>query len=68
MAELNQQLYNASLQALTDVGIPEPLADAASRIVATDDASQPNLGRTQADREVCYAVADIYNKLSRIKD
>lgn len=68
MAELNQQLYNASYDCLTQQGIPEALADAASRIIATDDASQPNLGRNNADIQVCQAVADIYNKLSRVKD
>lgn len=68
MTEPNQQLYNASYDALTQQGIPAPLADVASRIVATDDASQPNLGRNEADVQVCHAVADIYKKLSRIKD
>ncbi|BAZ11798.1 hypothetical protein NIES4071_36240 [Calothrix sp. NIES-4071] len=68
MAELNQQLYQVSLDALTEVGIPEPLADAASRIIATDDASQPNLGRSEADIEVCHAVADIYNAIQRLAD
>lgn len=61
MADLNQNLYQASLEALTNIGIPEPLADAASRIVATDDASLPNLGRNDADIQVCYAVADLVN-------
>jgi hypothetical protein len=68
MAELNQNLYQASLEALTNVGIPEPLADAASRVVATDDASQPNLGRNDADIEVCKAVAEIYSYIQKEKD
>lgn len=65
MTELNQQVYQASLKALTDVGIPEPLADAASRVVATDDPSKPDLGRNDADIQVCQSVSEIYTRITR---
>ena len=61
MAELNQSLYNASLEALQQQGVPQHLADAASRVVATDDATQANLGRNEADTEVCKRVVEIIN-------
>lgn len=68
MSELNQQLYRASYDCLTQQGIPEPLADVASRVIATDDADKPNLGRNDADIQACQAVAEIYTKLTRVKD
>ncbi|BAZ14689.1 hypothetical protein NIES4071_65330 [Calothrix sp. NIES-4071] len=68
MTELNQQLYQVSLNVLTEAGVPEPLADAASRIVATDDPNQPNLGRSDADIQVCQTVAYIYNAVQRLAD
>lgn len=61
MADLNQNLYQASMEALAQHSIPEPLADAASRIIATDDANLPNLGRNDADIQVCHAIADLVN-------
>ena len=62
-SELNQQAYENSYQTLTSIGIPKPLADAASRVIATDDPTQPNLGRNDADVEVCRAVADVVRYL-----
>jgi hypothetical protein len=53
MPELNQNLYNASYECLTDAQVPEPLADAVSRIVATDEPDLPNLGRNDIDLELC---------------
>lgn len=53
MTELNTHLYDVSYQELKEAGVPEYLADAASRIVATDDPDKPNLGRSDVDIEVC---------------
>ncbi len=61
MPDLNQNLYNASYSHLKSVEVPEYLADAASRIVATDDANKTNLGRNQVDIEVCKSVATVLN-------
>jgi hypothetical protein len=68
MGELNQQLYKASYEVLTQQGVPEPLADAASRVIATDEAGKPNLGRNEDDIQVCHAVMDIYHRLQRNTD
>ncbi|MBC1238647.1 MULTISPECIES: hypothetical protein [Nostoc] len=48
----NQGLYNATVQALTDRGCPKDLAESAATVVANDDSSKPNLGRTQQDQKV----------------
>jgi hypothetical protein len=53
MPELNQSLYNASYESLTEASVPEALADAVSRIVASDDPNLPNLGRNDIDLELC---------------
>jgi hypothetical protein len=50
--ELNQQLYQVSKQVLEDGGVPPYLADAASRVIATDDPNQPELGRNAADQAI----------------
>ena len=55
--ELNQSLYNASYETLTEAGLPEYLVDAASRIVATDDPTAPNLGRSEVDTAICREIA-----------
>ncbi|MBD2458354.1 hypothetical protein H6G80_30340 [Nostoc sp. FACHB-87] len=48
----NQGLHDATVQALTDRGCPTDLANSAAKIVANDDATKPDLGRTQQDQEV----------------
>ena len=53
MTELNKHLYDVSYEALKKEDVPEYLADAVSRIVATDDPSRPNLGRSDIDLEIC---------------
>ncbi len=53
MPEFNESLYNASYKTLTESNVPEPLAEAVSRIVATDDPNLPNLGRSEADTKLC---------------
>ena len=48
----NQELYQASLKALTDNGVPIEIAVPASSVVARDDGSKPDFGRTPQDQEV----------------
>lgn len=48
----NQGLHDATVQALTNKGCPTDLAESAAKIVANDDATKPDLGRTQQDQEV----------------
>jgi hypothetical protein len=48
---LNQQLYQASVEALTAHGVPQDVADKASAVVAKDDPEKPNLGRTEQDQQ-----------------
>ncbi|MBD2451862.1 hypothetical protein H6G76_33030 [Nostoc sp. FACHB-152] len=48
----NQGLYDATIQALTDRGCPEDLAKSAATVVANDDSSKPDLGRTGEDQKV----------------
>lgn len=47
----NQSLYVASREALIDNGVPWEIAEAASVVVAKDDASLPDLGRTASDQQ-----------------
>ncbi|MDZ8023571.1 MAG: hypothetical protein RMX97_02580 [Nostoc sp. DedQUE11] len=58
---MNEQLYQASLKALTSNGVPEDLAIKASRVVASDDASLPNFGRTPEDQEIAKQVVTYLN-------
>mgnify|MGYP005854305933 CR=1 FL=1 len=52
MSNFNQSLYAASLEALTENGVPVEIAAAASKVVARDDAKLPNLGRSEQDQQV----------------
>ncbi|MBD2360035.1 hypothetical protein H6G36_02275 [Anabaena minutissima FACHB-250] len=61
MPEFNQRLYEASLDALLLREVPKELAETASNIVARDDASLPNLGRTAEDQTVMRQIVDIIN-------
>ena len=51
MPEFNENLYKASLKALTEAGVPIEIAVPASAVVAKDQAGLPNLGRTPQDQE-----------------
>ncbi|MBH8577007.1 hypothetical protein I8752_29300 [Nostocaceae cyanobacterium CENA369] len=51
MPEFNQQLYKTSLDVLLSANVPKDVAEVASRVVASDDAKLPNLGRTPVDQE-----------------
>ena len=58
----NESLYNASLQALTDNGVPSELAEKASQIVASDDPTKSDLGRSESDRETIAEVVEALKK------
>lgn len=56
----NQSLYDASVKALTDNGVPFELAEKASQVVASDDATQENLGRSHSDQEAVNEAMNHY--------
>lgn len=62
MPEFNERMYQTSLDALLTASVPQAIAEAASKIVASDDASQPNLGRTAEDQAVVQQVVERLNQ------
>ena len=58
----NQSLYDASVKALTDNGVPSELAEKASQVVASDDPTKSDLGRSDSDRETINEVMSYLNK------
>lgn len=56
----NQNLYDASLQALTENGVPFELAEKASQVVASDDPTKSDLGRSDCDRETITQAMNHY--------
>jgi len=50
MTEINQQVYEASFKALTERGVPVSTAEKASEVVAKDNPSLPDLGRSSEDQ------------------
>lgn len=56
----NESLYNASLQALTDNGVPSELAEKASQVIASDDPTKSDLGRSDCDREIINQAMNHY--------
>ncbi len=48
----NEPLREAAEKALKDVGVPVNLAAQCAEIVAKDDPSKPNLGRTESDQHL----------------
>jgi hypothetical protein len=48
---MDEELYNASFEALTQRGVPVSAAERASSVVANDQPQQPNLGRTDQDQQ-----------------
>ncbi len=48
---MDEELYNASFKALTERGVPVSAAERASRVVANDQPTQSNLGRTKQDQQ-----------------
>lgn len=51
-----QNLYDATLKACKERGVPNDLAEKAATIIATDEALAPNLGRTDKDQEIIRQV------------
>ncbi|BAY94778.1 hypothetical protein NIES3275_68320 [Microchaete diplosiphon NIES-3275] len=49
--KMNNQLYQASMSALTAHGVPEDIAERASAVVAKDEPGLPNLGRSDEDQQ-----------------
>jgi hypothetical protein len=62
MAEFNQAIYKSSLDALLTANVPEDIALEASKIVASDDGSKPDFGRTAQDQEVVKKVVEYLNE------
>ncbi|MGB3637479.1 MAG: hypothetical protein WBA39_07870 [Rivularia sp. (in: cyanobacteria)] len=58
----NQSLYDASVRTLTDNGVPSELAEKASQVIASDDPTQENLGRTESDQQTINGTMDYLNK------
>lgn len=56
----NQNLYDASVKALTDNGVPEELAEKASQVVASDNPTQENLGRSEKDQDAVNTAMNHY--------
>jgi hypothetical protein len=49
---MNESLKQAAEKGLSDAGVPVNLATQCTEIVAKDDPSQPNLGRTQEEQHL----------------
>ena len=58
----NQNLYDASVKALTDNGVPEELAEKASQVVASDDPTKSDLGRSDSDQQTINETMNYLNK------
>ncbi len=60
MTEFNQKVYEASLDVLLTANVSKDVTEAASKVVASDDATQPSLGRTPQDQEVVNEALNQY--------
>jgi hypothetical protein len=49
-------LWGATVRACEESGVPEDLTYKAAAIIATDQALEPNLGRTPEDQEIIKQV------------
>lgn len=52
MTNPDPELHQAYESALTNAGVPVTLATQCAEIVARDDASKPNLGRSEEDQHL----------------
>ncbi|MBD2344183.1 hypothetical protein [Anabaena subtropica] len=59
---MNNNLYQASLKALTEAGVPQDVAAKASEVVAKDDPCKENLGRTTQDQQAVNEAMDWYRR------
>lgn len=48
--DFKENVYDASVKALTEAGVDESVADKASRVIAQDDFNLRDLGRTEEDQ------------------
>jgi len=69
----NENLFTAALNALTNSGCPTELAQLAASIVANDDPSLPNLGRTPLQQQIIqetlpYLQSGIYDQFQTIDE
>ncbi|WP_375471002.1 hypothetical protein [uncultured Nostoc sp.] len=62
MSKFNQNLYNASLEALLSANVPQEIAQAASKIVASDDNNKENFGRSAQDQQVINEAMQYFHK------
>lgn len=60
MPEFNRRLYEASLETLLTASVPREIAEAASKVVASDDTSQPNNGRTAENQQAVNTAMEHY--------
>ncbi len=56
----NKSLYDASVKAFTENGVPEELAVKASQVVARDDGTRENSGRSSDDQDAVNAAMNHY--------
>ncbi|MBA3789552.1 hypothetical protein H0X32_04165 [Patescibacteria group bacterium] len=56
----NKELYQATLEALTINGVPQEVADKAAGIIAQDDFTLANLGRSPEDQDAIGKAMDCY--------
>jgi hypothetical protein len=54
IGRFNNGLYEAAKQAALDAGAPEAVAEKSARVVAKDDPTQDNLGRTDEDQDAVW--------------
>lgn len=47
----NSKIFDTYVKTLTDGGVPQEVAEQASEVVAKDDPTAENLGRTAEDQE-----------------
>ena len=48
----DKELYEATKQAMLVAGAPEEIAEKAAKVIAGDDSSKPNLGRSEVDQKI----------------
>lgn len=51
---MNNEFYQVSVEVLTTNGVPQDVAEKASAVVAKDDATKPDLGRTPEELAVVH--------------
>lgn len=57
----NEQLYQASVEALINYGVPNDLIGTVSAIIAKDNPELPNLGRTEQEQQAINQVLPYLN-------